>query len=59
MTKITLSCKNFTANISADVLCSMERMEREEWVNCFKRDAKNLSEHHMHHQIIGKIKKET
>lgn len=59
MTKTTLNCKNFTANNSAEVLCSVERMEREAWVNCFKRDARDLCEHHMHHQIIEKIKNET
>ena len=59
MTKPTLSCKNFNASISAEILCSVEKMEREEWVNSFKRDARDLSEHHMHHQIIGKMKTKT
>lgn len=46
MTKTELSCKNSAAKIPVEVLCSVDRMERKEWVNCFKRHARDPSEHH-------------
>lgn len=46
MTKTELSYKNSTAKIPVEVVCSVERMEREEWVNCFKRHARDPSEYH-------------